>query len=142
MGKKQMATFRLDALLFGIEVERVQEVIRAQTPTLVPLAPAAVAGLLNLRGQIVTAIDLRRALGLGPRIRDADSMNVVVRSADEVVGLVVDEIGDVVEVTDEWFEVPPETLTRQGSELVRGVYKLNGVLLLVLDTDAVIARAA
>lgn len=113
----------------------VQEVIRWQQMTRVPLAPPAVSGLINLRGQIVTAVDLRRRLGFPDRAMSLQPMNVVVRTADGVVSLLVDEIGDVVEVTAEMFEPPPETLDEGTRALVRGVYKLPGRLLLVLDTE-------
>ena len=106
-GKKQFSTFTVDRLLFGVEVEKVQEVIRYQVMTRVPLAPPAVKGLINLRGQIVTAVDLRRRLGLHPRATADLPMNVVIRHDDGAVSLLVDEIGDVLEVEDENFELPP-----------------------------------
>ena len=132
---KQFATFYLDRLLFGVEVARVQEVIRYQEMTRVPLAPAMVTGLINLRGQIVTALDLRKRLDLAERASDRLPMNVVVRAGDEAVSLLVDEIGDVLEVEDEMFELPPETLRGVARELIRGAYKLKGRLLLILDTE-------
>src|SRR3569832_2681021 len=94
----QYSTFYLDGLFFGIEVEKVQEVIRYQEMTRVPLASSVVQGLINLRGQIVTAIDLRRRLDLKPRPDGELPMNVVVRSDDGAVSLLVDEIGDVLEI--------------------------------------------
>lgn len=130
---KQYATFVLDNLYFGVEVRQVQEVIRYQQMTRVPLAPAVVQGLINLRGQIVTAIDLRRRLGLSERSGEALPMNVVVRTDDAAVSLLVDEIGDVVEVQDEQFEPSPETLDARAADLIVGVYKLKQRLLLVLD---------
>ncbi|HEY9073267.1 MAG TPA: chemotaxis protein CheW, partial [Desulfobaccales bacterium] len=93
-GKKQFSTFVVDHLLFGVEVEKVQEVIRYQEMTRVPLAPPVVKGLINLRGQIVTAIDLRRRLGLRERATADLPMNVVIRHDDGAVSLLVDEIGD------------------------------------------------
>ena len=132
---KQFATFYLDKLLFGVEVEKVQEVIRYQEMTRVPLAHAVVRGLINLRGQIVTALDLRRRLDLAERASDRLPMNVVVRTGEEAVSLLVDEIGDVLEVDDATFEAPPETLQGVGRELIRGAYKLKDRLLLVLDTE-------
>lgn len=116
----------------------VQEVIRWQVMTRVPLAPPAVSGLINLRGQIVTAVDLRRRLGLPDRANGVDPMNVVVRTVDGVVSLQVDEIGDVLDVPAEAFEPPPETLDERTRGLIRGVYKLPGRLLLVLDTEQVL----
>ena len=114
---------------------KVQEVIRYQGMTRVPLAPATIQGLINLRGQIVTAIDLRRRLELPPRDGEQLPMNVVVRSDDGAVSLLVDEIGDVVEIQDDIYEHPPETLKGVGRELVQGVYKLKERLLLILDTE-------
>lgn len=132
---QQLATFYLDRLLFGIEVEKVQEVLRYQEMTRVPLASRAVEGLINLRGQIVTAIDLRQRLELGVREPGALPMNVVVRTDDGAVSLLVDEIGDVLEVDDATFEQPPETVRGVARELLRGVHKLRDELLLVLDTE-------
>lgn len=110
----------------------MQEVIRHQTMTRVPLSPAAVAGLINLRGQIVTAIDLRRRLGLKDRPPGTLPMNVVVRAEEGAVSLLVDEIGDVVEVSENAFEAPPDTLHGEARRLVEGVYKLPERLLHVL----------
>jgi purine-binding chemotaxis protein CheW len=132
--EKQFCTFSVDGLFFGVEVLQVQEVIRYQEMTPVPLAPAVVSGLINLRGQIVTAIDLRTALGLTERPAGSLPMNVVVRTDDGVVSLLVDEIGDVLNVDEASFERPPETLSGTARELITGVYKLKGRLLLILDT--------
>ena len=134
-GTKQYCTFFVNGLFFGVEVLKVQEVIRYQGMTRVPLAPATIQGLINLRGQIVTAIDLRRRLELPPRDAEQLPMNVVVRSEDGAVSLLVDEIGDVVEIQDDIYEHPPETLKGVARELVQGVYKLKERLLLILDTE-------
>lgn len=128
-------TFRLGELFFGVEVLSVQEVIRYQRMTAVPLAPAVVSGLINLRGQVVTAIDLRRRLGMPDRAEGQLPMNVVVRTEDGPVSLLVDEIGDVLEVDESMFEPAPETLEGVTRDLVTGVFKLDGRLLLVLDVD-------
>lgn len=128
-------TFELDGLFFGVEVLLVQEVIRYQRMTAVPLAPDVVRGLINLRGQVVTAIDLRRRLGMPALEEGRLPMNVVVRTPDGPVSLLVDEIGDVIEVEDSTFEPPPDTLTGVAAELITGVYKLESRLLLVLDID-------
>lgn len=132
---KQFSTFFLDGLYFGVEVLEVQEVIRYQQMTRVPLAPESVEGLINLRGHIVTAIDLRRRVGLAPRPADQLPMNVVVRVDEGALSLLVDEIGDVVEVSDEQFEPVPETVKGRVADLVSGVYKLDGRLLLILDVE-------
>jgi purine-binding chemotaxis protein CheW len=138
MAEQQFCTFYLDGLLFGIEVEKVQEVIRHQTMTRVPLAPKLISGLINLRGQIVTAIDLRLRLGLVERKANELPMNVVARCEDGAVSLLVDEIGDVVEVSEEAFEPPPDTLQGEVRRLVRGVYKLKDRLMQTLDIKAMV----
>ncbi len=140
--ERQLATFYLDGLLFGIEVSKVQEVIRYQEMTRVPLANVVVRGLINLRGQIVTALDLRRRLTMPERSSDRLPMNVVVRTGEEVVSLLVDEIGDVLDVEDESFERPPATLRGEARDLIRGAYKLKDRLLLVLDTEKAVRIAA
>jgi len=131
----QFCTFYLDKLLFGVELKGVQEVMRSLDMTQVPLAPAVVSGLINLRGQIVTAVDLRRRLELEPRPPGATAMNVVVRSDDGAVSLLVDEIGDVVEVEETSFERPPETLRGTVRAMILGVHKLNDRLMHVLDIE-------
>jgi purine-binding chemotaxis protein CheW len=131
----QFCTFTLDKIMFGVELEKVQEVIRYLEITEIPLAPRVVSGLMNLRGQIVTGIDLRRRLDLPDRPEDTPPMNVVIRSANGAVSLLVDEIGDVVEVTDESFERPPETLQGKVREVILGVHKLEKQLMHVLDTE-------
>jgi len=136
---KQYATFWLGDGLYGIEVERVREVLRQQDITRVPLAPTTVAGLLNLRGQVVTTIDLRERLQLEPNEGEQEPMLVVVLVAGESIALLVDRIGGVVDVDDEQFEPPPDTLIGNVRELVRGAYKLEAQLLLGLDVDAAVA---
>jgi len=131
---QQYCTFYLDGMFFGVEVEKVQEVIRYQEMTRVPLASHVVSGLINLRGQIVTAIDLRRRLNLPDRQDERLPMNVVVRSEEGIVSLLVDEIGDVQEVAADLFEHTPDTLHGEARTMIRGSYKLDGRLLLVLDT--------
>jgi purine-binding chemotaxis protein CheW len=137
---RQFCTFHLHDLFLGIEVRQVQEVIREQPTTRVPLAHAAINGLINLRGQIVEAIDLRTRLGLPPRREPA--MNVIVRTEEGPVSLQADVIGDVVTVDQSAFELPPETLSASAREMITGVYKLSDRLLLVLDTARVLQLQA
>jgi purine-binding chemotaxis protein CheW len=132
---KQFATFFVDGLFFGVDVLKVQEVIRFQQMTRVPTGPDMVQGLINLRGQIVTAIDVRRRLELPPRADGEFPVNVVVRNDGETVSLLVDEVGDVLDVDEDAYERPPETLKGVARELVTGVYTLKDRLLLVLDTE-------
>lgn len=132
---QQYCTFYLDGQYFGLDVLQVQEIIRYQEMTRVPLGHPVVRGLINLRGQIVTAIDLRRRLELTERPTDQLPVNVVVQTDDGAVSLLVDEIGDVIEVPDSLFERPPETLQGIARELIRGVCKLPERMLLILDTQ-------
>ena len=131
----QYCTFYVDGHYFGLDVLKVQEIIRYQEMTRVPLAPPVVRGLINLRGQIVTAIDLRRRLELSDRPADQVPLNIVVQTDDGAVSLLVDEIGDVLQVSENLFERPPETLKGTARELIRGAYKLKDRLLLILDTE-------
>jgi purine-binding chemotaxis protein CheW len=132
--RQQLCTFFLDGLRFGVDVQKVQEVVPYQEMTRVPLAPPTVRGLLNLRGQIVTGIDLRRRLDLPERPADRLPMNVVLRGEDSPVSFLVDEIGEVIEVDADARERLPETLRGRVRELIQGVYPLEDELLLVLDT--------
>jgi purine-binding chemotaxis protein CheW len=138
MASIQMCTFTLDRYLFGVDVRQVQEVLRWQPMTRVPLAPSLVRGLINLRGQIVTAFDLRERLELPRRREDMQPVNVVLRRDDGAVALLVDDIGDVVEIDEAKLERPPHTLRGPAAEIVRWVVQRPGALLCVMDT----ARAA
>jgi purine-binding chemotaxis protein CheW len=132
---RQYSTFYVGNLFFGIEVLQVQEVLRYLEMTRVPSAPDVIEGLINLRGQIVTAVDMRRRLGLPKRPEGQIPMNMVVRSEDGPVSLLVDEIGDVLDVPADCFEPVPDNLPAEQRELIAGIYKLEGRLLLVLDAE-------
>lgn len=136
----QYCTFVLAGHLFGIDVGEVQEVVLAQEMTRVPLAPGIVRGLINLRGQIVMALDLRHRLALPPRDDEGQPINLVVRSDHGAVSLLIDEIRDVVTVDDQCFEPTPDTVEGAVREVLHGVYKLEGQLLLVLDKDQVLTK--
>ena len=132
----QYCTFRLGGHLFGVPVETVQEVLREQHLTPVPMASREVSGLINLRGQIVITIDLRERMGLPARDEGLEATNVVGRtSGDTVTSLLVDKIGDVLEPDQDRFEAPPDTVVGRVRELVTRVCKLDRELMLVLDTD-------
>lgn len=135
---RQLCTVHVAGHVFGIPVTRVQEVVSYHQMAPVPLAPDAVEGLINLRGQIVTAIDLRRRLELPPAGAAARPVNVVVYDGNGVVSLLVDAIGDVIEVDERHFELPPETLQGVARALVRGVHKFSSQLVLELDVDRVV----
>ena len=132
---RRYATFAVDDRYVGVPVERVQEVLRAQPITPVPLSHDHIRGLLNLRGQIVTALDLRARLGLPVRGVGEPSANVIVMTDDGPLSLLVDRLGDVVAVDDDAFEPPPDTLQTDTRRYIKGAYKLDDALLLDLDLD-------
>ncbi len=122
----QLSTFFVADLFFGVDVLRVQEVLRFQQMTHVPQAPDVIEGLINLRGQIVTAIDLRRRLGLPPRTGGQVPTNMVIRTDDGAVSLLVDEIGDVLDVDAATYERPPENLDPAAREMIRRRLQAEG----------------
>ena len=138
--KHQFCTFYVGNLFLGINVQQVQEVIRYQAMTRVPLAPTEIRGLINLRGQIVTAIDMRSWLKLPARPAQELPMNVVVKDGENAVSLLVDRIGDVLEADDDVFELPPSTINTNVRGLLTGAYKLPERLLLILDTARALAE--
>lgn len=132
---RQFCTFYLDHLLFGVESQKIQEVVTYRELRPVPLAPPVVSGLMNLRGQVVVALELRRQLELPDRSSDKAPICLVVRSASGTVCLLADEVGNVVEVEEETFEPSPETLSPRLRSVILGVHKLEHQLMHVLDTD-------
>lgn len=141
MSGNQVCTFRLGPLLLGIEVLRVQEIIRIQEMQEVPLAPEEVRGLINLRGEIVTAIDLRKTLGLAP-VEGWRPNNIVVRQNGELLSLLVDQVGEVIELEASRMELPPQTLTANLRRQISGVYKLDDGLLMILNLENMLEAAA
>jgi purine-binding chemotaxis protein CheW len=135
VASRQYATFEVDDVLFGVDVADVQEVLSFPEYTPVPLAPRSIGGLFNLRGQVIAAVDLRVRLGLPPRDREGTAMNVIVRDGEEPVSLLVDRIGEVIELDDDHAEPPPDTLTGPNRDLIIGTFKLDGRLLLHLDAQ-------
>jgi purine-binding chemotaxis protein CheW len=128
--------------LFGIPVLQVQDVLGAQRITRVPLAPPEVAGSLNLRGRIVTAIDLRIRLGL-PELTDGKQrMSVVVDHQGELYSLMVDQVGEVLSLSEATFERNPATLDARWREVSAGIYRLDGNLLVVLDVARLLNLSA
>ena len=135
----KFCTFELGDFFCGVEVDNVQEVICEQAMTRIPLANEFIRGLINLRGQIVTAVDLRHRFGLPPRAAEQPPMNVVIKKGDSAVSLLVDDIDEVVDVSPDTFEHPPDNLKPETRRLIRGVHKFPDRLMLVLDTDAVLS---
>lgn len=132
----EYVTFRLADQWLGIPVDMVQEVLMAQRIARVPMAPTAIAGFLNLRGQIVTAIDVRTTLALPARDPAHGVMNVVVRQDGELFAFMVDDVGDVVAVDDEALEATPPTLDARWRSACQGIVRRDDDLLLILDVQA------
>lgn len=134
---QQFVTFETGGYLCGIDVLEVQEVLKRQQMTAVPLGPLEVQGLINLRGHIVTAIDMRRRLHLEPAPADGEQMNLIVSLKDGAASLIVDSVGDVITVDAERYKPRPSTLQSPLREMVAGVYQLGkGLLLHISPEDA------
>jgi purine-binding chemotaxis protein CheW len=138
----QLSTFHVGKYLFGVDVSLVQEIVRLQTITPVPLSGRDIAGLINLRGEVLTAVDLRARLGLPAAESGRDPINVVVRVDEEPVSLLVDEIGGVQEVSTVPFEATPSTVDAHVRHLLLGAYTLPDRLLLSLDARKVLEMSA
>jgi purine-binding chemotaxis protein CheW len=132
-GQAEFVTMSVDGQLFGIPVLLVQDALKSQKITRIPLASREVAGALNLRGRIVTAIDIRRRLGLPDRPSNEAGMNIVVEHGGELYSLIVDSVGEVLKVDADTFERNPATLDPQWKSFCKGIYRLDGNLLLSLD---------
>lgn len=135
INKNDYVTIWLDGQMCGIPVLDVRDVLSTQVMTKVPQAPAAVAGVLNLRGQIVTAIDLRKRLGLKDRENPENNMNVVVEYQNEPYSFVIDKVGDVLSLSEDAFEKNPVTLETCWQEVSVGIFRLEGELLVILDIE-------
>lgn len=135
MTARRFCTFHVAGLLLGVDVDLVQEVMGDEPMTPVPLAHPCVCGLLNLRGQIVTAIDARQRLGLRPRSADDRGTHIVIRTAHESVSLVVDAEGEVVDLSDSDIESLPENVSETIRELVTGACRVDESLLLMIDAE-------
>jgi purine-binding chemotaxis protein CheW len=138
VAERRYATFTVEGVHLAVDVAEVQEVIRAHPVTAVPRAPHVIAGLMNLRGQIVTVVDLRRRLELPPAPPDRPPVHVVLRTGGDAVSLLVDGIGDVLEADDAALAAPPATLRGVARDLVVGVHALDARLVLVLDVRRVL----
>ncbi|RUT01068.1 chemotaxis protein CheW [Dulcicalothrix desertica PCC 7102] len=138
---QQFCTFFLDKIYFGIDVLQVQEVIRFTQITPVPLAPPDILGLINLRGKIVTIIDIKSRLQMNQNIKNPENnYKIILNNKSELISLIVDDIGDVVEVAENQFEPPPATLKVKIRSLLQGAYKLQDKFLLILNVDKLLAQ--
>lgn len=133
---KQYSTFYIGERLYGIDVMQVQEVTRTLPITRIPLSPNYVKGLINLRGQIATAIGLRNLFELSDAANETQ-MNVVCRMDGVLLSFLVDKIGDVVEVDESSFEPPPDTIPESVKRFMHGVYKTAGPILSIIEVDKI-----
>ena len=134
-GNLDFVTMTIAGQLFGIPVLQVQDVLGHQRITRIPLAPPEVAGSLNLRGRIVTAIDVRLRLGLPGRDKGKPEMSIVVDLRGELYSLIVDAVGEVLSLSTDDFERNPATLDARWREVSTGIYRLNNQLMVVLDVS-------
>jgi len=134
----EYVTVMIDGQLFGLPISRVQDVFMPDRLTRVPLASPEIAGVLNLRGRIVTAIDLRRRLGLPPRSGDRPPMAVGIELRGESYGLLIDSVGEVMRLADNTREPNPVNLDGKLARVSAGVHRLDGQLLVILDVDRVL----
>ena len=132
---KDFLTVTIAEQRFGIPVLQVQDVLREQKVTNIPLAPPEVAGSLNLRGRIVTAIDVRKRLELPERKDKGSSMSVVVEHREELFSLIIDSVGDVLSFKDKHFEKNPGTLDPIWRDISTGIYQLEDELLVIMDVS-------
>ena len=138
----EYVTVMLDGQLFGLPISRVQDVFMPDRLTRVPLAPPEIAGVLNLRGRIVTAVDLRLRLGLAPRSNDRPPMAVGIELKGESYGLLIDAVGEVMRLSNGTREPNPVNLDARLARVSAGVHRLEGQLLVILDVDRVLDMSA
>ncbi len=132
---EEFVTFTIAGQLFGIPVLQIQDVLSSYRITRIPLAPPEITGSLNLRGRVVTAIDVRLRLGLPPRPADADSMSIVAENGGELYSLMVDSVGEVLALPHSAYERNPPTLDATFRTFANGIYRLDDQLLVVLDVN-------
>jgi purine-binding chemotaxis protein CheW len=137
-GHRDYVTMSIGGQLFGIPVLKVQDVLGSQKITRVPLAPEEVAGSLNLRGRIVTAVDVRLRLGLPKKEDEKNSMSVVVEHENELYSLLVDSVGEVLSLDAQDYQRNPPTLNPRLREFSDGIYRLNESLLVVLSVSSLL----
>jgi len=135
LSTKQYVTMKVDTQYFGISVEKIRDILILQQVTKVPLTSSEVIGLLNLRGRIVTAIDIRPLLAMGSTYNIENSMSIVVEYYNDLYSLVVDSVGEVLTIKDSDIKENPENLSKHWQEVSYGVYPVEGHLIVILDSD-------
>ena len=138
--ERQLVVFQLGAELYGVDIARVHEIIRLQTITRVPRAPSFVEGVINLRGKVIPVVDLRRRFGLPTAEHTRATRTVVVEIGDQVVGIIVDSVSEVLRVNTSTVEPPSPVVAGIDSEYLHGIAKLPERLVILLDLDRVLAR--
>ena len=138
--ERQLVVFQLGAELYGVDIARVHEIIRLQTVTRVPRSPAFVEGVINLRGKIIPVVDLRRRFGLADVENTAAGRIVVVQIGDQVVGIIVDSVSEVLRVNTATIEPPSPVVAGVDAEYLQGIAKLPDRLVILLDLDRVLVR--
>ena len=136
---RDFVTVMIEKQLFGIPVLQVRDVLGPQRITRVPLSPQQIAGVLNLRGRIVTAINVRQCLNLPPYAGDRGGMSVVIEHHGELYSLMIDSVGEVLSLREDAFEANPPTLNPRWREVSNGIYRLEAELLVILDVDRLLA---
>lgn len=135
----QLVSFVVENEEFGVDILKVQEIIRTVEITRVPKSPPFVEGVINLRGKIVPVIDLRRRFGIEKKVHDGDTRIIVVELPDKVVGFLVDKVKEVIRVEKSVIEPPPELTMNINANYITGVAKLQDRLLILLDLDKVLS---
>ncbi len=141
-GSQDFVTFTIAEQLFGIPVLKVQDILAAREIAPIPLAPPEISGSLNLRGRIVTVIDVRRRLGLPAADRETGSMSVVVEHGQDLYSLTVDAVGEVLALSPDTFELNPPTLDPQVREFSAGIFRLQNRLLVSLNVERLLDYGA
>ena len=135
----EIATFYIGDILMGVDIQKVQEINRHVDMTPVPHAPACVRGVINLRGDVVTVLDLRTVLELEPAEINETSRNMIAKAGDEQIGLLVDRIADVVKLTRDEIEPPPANVSGIDGRFFDGVYKMKSELLIILNAEEMLS---
>jgi len=134
----QWVTLRIDDDMYGIDVSKVQEVLNIPEITPVPGAPEYVIGIVNLRGNVVTVLDARKRFGLAPRQHDERSQIVILRIAEQALGILVDSVSEVVELPVDHIELAPDAGSGSTKKHIHGIYSIDGKLLILINTDCLV----
>jgi purine-binding chemotaxis protein CheW len=138
----QLATFYVDALCLALEIDQIQEILRTANLTHVPYAPQEVVGVINLRGEVTTVIDLRLVLGMPPAPSGVQPRTLIVRSQGESIGLMVDRVADIMTVTAKSIVPPPPNVASVDGRFLRGVYPKSDQIIVVLDLEATLSASS